>query len=530
MSKQIVRICLILSVALLCQCGAPSLPQCRRVPSESRGDSSELLAHARTEWVILANPARRDQWPAARARYNAAVAMLFDQLRCGPDGWDTRASAIGTRIAAPGAESLDPAKLDNLFPASTVNGRGRIREHRYTEGLGIPLVGWRETSPVGQPREKFLLPNGMPYHLNALLAFDGGGLPEWRFARRWRDNEAAVGSVRHTLAADWTAPNAVYWRMSELDQLHIQNVLLPDRFTEETALYFATPYDPEKIPLVLIHGLVSSPDAFRNVINELSPEPWFREKYQIWLYNYPTGSPWFYSSMRFRQVMRDACDFARSQGHDRNLNRMVLVGHSMGGLVARSSITDPGKVFHDAVFAKPIDLLTLSEPERLLIQEGLLYTPLPEPSRVVFMAVPHRGSPMANLNISGLLSRLIRLPKTLTVELLDSSLLAMGDVILGENPIKRMPTSINSLSPYNRMTVALNELPLPAHIPAHSIIGDRGRGDTPNSSDGVVPFWSSHVTPVASEKIVPSNHGVPDCPEAAEELKRILKLHLEDSR
>ncbi len=527
MSKQIVRICLILSVALLCQCGAPSLPQCRRVPSESRGDSSELLAHARTEWVILANPARRDQWPAARARYNAAVAMLFDQLRCGPDGWDTRASAIGTRIAAPGAESLDPAKLDNLFPAATVNDLGRIREHRYTEGLGIPLVGWRETSPVGQPREKFLLPNGMPYHLIALLAFDGGGLPEWRFARRWRDNEAAVGSVRHTLAADWTAPNAVYWRMSELDQLHIQNVLLPDRFSEETALYFLTPYDPEKIPLVLIHGLVSSPDAFRNVINELSPEPWFREKYQIWLYNYPTGSPWFYSSMRFRQVMRDACDFARSQGHDRNLNRMVLVGHSMGGLVARSSITDPGMVFHDAVFAKPVNQLTLSEPERLLIQEGLLYTPLAEPSRVVFMAVPHRGSPMANLNISGLLSRLIRLPKTLTVELLDSSLLAMGDVIQGENPIKRMPTSINSLSPDNRMTVALNELPLPAHIPAHSIIGDRGRGDTPNSSDGVVPFWSSHVTPVASEKIVPSNHGVPDCPEAAEELKRILKLHLQ---
>ena len=77
------------------------------------------------------------------------------------------------------------------------------------------------------------------------------------------------------------------------------------------------------------------------------------------------------------------------------------------------------------------------------------------------------------------------------------------------------------------MTVALNELPIPAHIPAHSIIGDRGRGDTPDSSDGVVPFWSSHVTPAASEKIVPSNHSVPNCPEAAAELKRILKLHLQ---
>jgi len=44
-------------------------------------------------------------------------------------------------------------------------------------------------------------------------------------------------------------------------------------------------------------------------------------------------------------------------------------------------------------------------------------------------------------------------------------------------------------------------------IPYHSIIGDRGRGDTPNSSDGVVPYWSSHLDGAQSEKIVPSEHG-----------------------
>jgi hypothetical protein len=105
-------------------------------------------------------------------------------------------------------------------------------------------------------------------------------------------------------------------------------------------------------------------------------------------------------------------------------------------------------------------------------------------------------------------------------------MLAAGDLLKGESPADHLPTSINSLSPKDRYIISLNKLPLPSNIAFHSIIGDRGKGDTPDSSDGVVPYWSSHVTPVASEKIVPSNHGVPDNSEAAEELKRILKQHL----
>jgi hypothetical protein len=41
-----------------------------------------------------------------------------------------------------------------------------------------------------------------------------------------------------------------------------------------------------------------------------------------------------------------------------------------------------------------------------------------------------------------------------------------------------------------------------------------------------VPYWSSHVAPVASELIVASDHSVPNNLQASEELKRILKLHL----
>ncbi len=519
---------LILTAMVLSHCGATRPPQCHRVPMASRVAPDELISIARQEWAILGNSARRHEWEASRSRYNGAIAKLFDQLRCGTDGWDSRAAALGTRIGPVSDKDVDPRGLDVLFPASLVKGH-IVRDHKTTDGLGIALVGWRQTSPVGRKRDPYLLPNGLPYNITATLEFTDKGLPVWQFAKRWKYNEIPVGKATHPLTADWTAANRFYWNMCDLDNLKIQNVILPDRFMEETGLYFVTPYDPDKIPIVFVHGLVSSPDAFKNVINELVPEPWFREKYQIWLYNYPTGNPWVYSSMKFREKMRDAIAYARTKGHDRNLERMVVVAHSMGGLITRSSVTDPKTVIYDGIFKKPIDQIQVSQENRRLLREGLLYQPLTEPSRVVFMAVPHRGSPMASMQLSMWISKLIRLPKTVTIELLDTTLLAVNDVMQGENPSKRIPTSINSLSPTAPTTVALNKLQLPKRITFHSIIGDRGKGDTPNSSDGVVPYWSSHVQPVASEKIVPSNHSVPDSPEAAEELKRILKLHLGSS-
>jgi hypothetical protein len=67
-------------------------------------------------------------------------------------------------------------------------------------------------------------------------------------------------------------------------------------------------------------------------------------------------------------------------------------------------------------------------------------------------------------------------------------------------------------------------------VPYHSIIGDRGRGDTPNSSDGVVPYWSSHLDGAQSEKIVPSGHGAEHSPEAITEVLRILREQVASRR
>jgi len=86
--------------------------------------------------------------------------------------------------------------------------------------------------------------------------------------------------------------------------------------------------------------------------------------------------------------------------------------------------------------------------------------------------------------------------------------------------------SIDTLAPTNRFVQSVNRIPITPGIPYHSIIGDRGKGDTPNSSDGVVACWSSHVEGAQSELIVPSDHSDPRNPKAIAEVARILKLNL----
>ena len=62
------------------------------------------------------------------------------------------------------------------------------------------------------------------------------------------------------------------------------------------------------------------------------------------------------------------------------------------------------------------------------------------------------------------------------------------------------------------------------------ISGDRGKGGNkdktkPYSSDGLVPYWSSHLDGAESELIVPSNHGAHHNAQAIAEVRRILLLH-----
>jgi hypothetical protein len=97
-------------------------------------------------------------------------------------------------------------------------------------------------------------------------------------------------------------------------------------------------------------------------------------------------------------------------------------------------------------------------------------------------------------------------------------------------PFLGLPNSIDTLAPNDRFLEAINAILLARGLPFHSIMGDRSKGGNkdrtpPVSSDGVVPYWSSHLNGALSELIVPSGHYAHQNPQAVEEVRRILKLH-----
>src|SRR4029434_2782363 len=96
----------------------------------------------------------------------------------------------------------------------------------------------------------------------------------------------------------------------------------------------------------------------------------------------------------------------------------------------------------------------------------------------------------------------------------------------GSFHLHRMPNSIDALSPKSSFVIAVNKRPLTSSIPYHQIIGDRGKGNSPNSSDGVVAYWSSHLDGARSTLIVPSAHPTHKSPDGIEEVRSIVTLHL----
>jgi hypothetical protein len=177
-------------------------------------------------------------------------------------------------------------------------------------------------------------------------------------------------------------------------------------------------------------------------------------------------------------------------------------------------VISPNRKLWDARFGKYADSLHAKLPPNHLTKRMTLFSANPDIGRQIYICTPHRGSGLADLSLTSWFVKLLSLPTTITSALIDipSNLVSQGSL-----------NSVSGLSPTNPLYKVLDEIPI--QVPHHSIIGDRGRGDTPASSDGVVPYWSSHLSTCQSEKIVPDNHGAYDDALAILELRRILLLN-----
>jgi pimeloyl-ACP methyl ester carboxylesterase len=381
-------------------------------------------------------------------------------------------------------------------PADQFDVRGAyLTERTARDGIGAPVVAvGREVNE--EPRASFTPPRTY-YGVTAIARFDGR-----RRVLSFED-PLAVETVRvdgqiFPLAADFTVPLAVMLASANPRKLDLTRLLNPAKYAETARISRLEPYDPNKIVVLVIHGLMGSPATWMPMLNRLRGYEEIRRNYQFWFYSYPSGYPYPYSAA----ILRHELDAAEKRFPLRK--PMVVIGHSMGGCISRLLITDAGDKLWMALFKKPPGQVPLSAESRKIFTDALIFQHRQDIGRVIFISAPLRGSEFASNWLGRIGSSLVRSPVTLLKAGRDA--IKITTFRSGELKLKRIPNSLDTLAPTNRFVIAINTIPITPGILYHTIMGDRGKGDAPNSSDGVVPYWSSHLGGATSEHIVLSGH------------------------
>src|SRR6266481_2008288 len=461
----------------------------------------------------------------ARRAYNFAVARIFTVVRDAKlDPW-TQPMRVGANGEFTLTWKRDPRPewnlaLYDLIPADELDFKGTyVKDHVKKEGIGAPLVAKRELT--AQQASALFTPPYIYYSVTATAQFEGS-----RCVISINDPLAAesvrVDGHSYPLAADFTASYAMLLAREKPQKLGLARLLRPQEYAATARVARLEPYNPNKTVLLVIHGLMDPPATWVPMLNDLRGDKDMRRNYQFWFYSYPSGYPYPYSAA----ILRQELDAIEKKFPLRK--PMVVVAHSMGGSITHTLLTDAGTTLWLEAFGHPPAQTPMDPKSKHLLEEVLIFEHRRDIGRVVFMSTPHRGSDLASNWIGRIGSMLVRTPsKMLTVA---RTLRESATADPAALKLKRLPNSVDTLAPNNRFVVAINKIPMTKEIPFHSIIGDRGRGDTPNSSDGVVPYWSSHLDGARSERIVPSGHGSPLNPQAIAEVHRILQLNSKSHR
>jgi len=536
-------------VALVTACALASCATYSKV-SEKRprylpiAGATGALAGAEAKIVQALGSDRREPL-AALGAYVSVAQTALRQLQSSPQ--DEQALhdynfAVGRIIGTIGAAKLDPwtqplrvpasdgefvlthkpdprpqwnPALYTFTPADQFDVHGTYVTERTTRsGLGAPVVA------VGRDINKDARANfsftRIYYGVTAIARFEGRRCV-LSFADPLAEETVRVDGYTYPLAADFTVPLAVMLASTDPKKFELTRLLNPAKYAETARISRLQPYDPNKAVVLVIHGLMDSPATWTPMLNRLRGEEDIRRNYQFWFYSYPSGYPYPYSA----SILRHELDAIEKRFPLRK--PMVVIGHSMGGCISRLLITDTGEELWMKLFKKPPDQVPLSPESKKLFTDALIFQHRPEIGRVIFISAPLRGSDLASNWLGRIGSSLVKSPATLLSA--GKSLLKITTFQSGDLKLKRIPNSVDTLAPNNRFVKAINTIPITPGIPYHTIMGDRGRGDAPNSSDGVVPYWSSHMDGAKSELIVPSAHPAHQNPQAIREVRRILELN-----
>jgi len=421
-----------------------------------------------------------------------------------------------------------PWPLD-LFPdlvmADAYSVKGLSVRNRQA-GLGAPLVATvkRSAQDVAPPR----------LAITAFLRVEGS-LADWSAGRLraslevhpgFLHNEVEIVGRKVPLEIDATAPlayalnDAAVWKLGRRQFFSSREIV-------KSGIYRFQPYQRGAIPVVLVHGTFSSPVYWAEMWNTLASDPVLSRRCQFWFFIYNSGNPVVWSAANLREALTDAVNRLDPEGRDPALRQIVVVGHSQGGLLAKLTVTRTDDKLWRLVSDKNLEDLQISEDLRAQLRRAVFVEPVPCVKRVVFVATPHRGSYRATDFARKLAGKLVSLPADLVREAGKLTSLVDPDRVPADLR-RRLPTSLDGMSPKNPALLALAEMPPAPGLVCHSIIAVSGRRPLAEDNDGLVAYSSAHVTYAASEAVLHARHSCQSEPAAIEELRRILLQHLAD--
>jgi hypothetical protein len=461
-------------------------------------------------------------------------------IRTASGNWDITCQIRGSKWR--------PEELDHFEFVSDYELTG-LKNRYQSYGLGVPLIAVRSANPYpGQPAAARYYPPSLSFPLTAFLRPLPAGNPNGANAlARHRamvelydpleTGDIAVGDLAVPLESDLTTPLAYFLSNPAMSNLATAGLLrpdlllkpLPERQAPIMGLYMVQPYEPGKIPVLFVHGLWSSPMTWVEMFNDLRSCPEIRDRFQFWFYLYPTAQPFWISASRLRADLAEVRQVLDPRRQEPALDQMVIIAHSMGGLLARLQTTDSGNDFWNLVSPQPLAMVR-ADPQLLKrIGDTFYFQPNPSVRRVVTIATPCRGSSVSNDATQWLLGKLISLPQALTEN--QESLFHDNQNLFPSDSLLHVANSVDSLapqSPFFPVMLAAREAPWVTYhniiglVPNHGLFGKWAAG-----GDGVVSYRSAHMEDVESELIVPADHmTVHMHPLAVLEVRRILLKHL----
>lgn len=369
------------------------------------------------------------------------------------------------------------------------------------------------------------------------------------FFNPYKTKNIEILGKNYPLSANFSAGYALWLGENQLQGVSILNML-----NKNTAslpqLFMLKPYDPNQKVIIMIHGLASSPATWVNLTNNLFGDPIIRDNYQVWQIFYATNLPMLENRHQIHKIITAAYALTDPNGTHPASRHSVIIGHSMGGIMARMLVSDDDLLPRLNDLDKLDDLVGIKQPNNAMVDQLAKSTypeyfnnrftlhALPQVDTAVFISAPFAGTDYADRWFSRFARRVVRLPlditKTVTGAITNSGQMDSTEFqnsTIGSLYLQNGPSQLSDQSAFIRLT---KELSINDNVIYHTIMGDRagnaqnvqGNLVGQNFSDGIVPYDSSHLDGAFSETVITGGHSIHENPKTILQLRKILHEHL----